>query len=274
MSRIVMLSTCAKTRRYFLPLAAASLAVIVAAADGGLAAASDPLADVRGAALERWSKDIEALERRDREQPDPADAILFLGSSSIRRWNDLAVDMAPYRTIKRGYGGAKYSDLAVFAERLIHPHDYRAVVIFVANDVSGKPTDNSPQEVEVFVRHIVSVARQHRPDSPVLLVEVTPTEKRWEHWDRIRQVNVRLREVALTTPSTYFVATAEDFIGSDGRPRADLFVEDRLHLNEQGYDLWSDLIRERLNRIFRLQAASAAFAPNPTSGTLAETSSE
>ncbi len=79
------------------------------------------LESYRVAAVDRWEEEIEKLEQRDANEEDPADAILFIGSSSIRRWDEIAVDMAPYRTIRRGYGGSKYSDVAVFAERLHLP---------------------------------------------------------------------------------------------------------------------------------------------------------
>jgi hypothetical protein len=228
--------------------------------------AGDILAGYREAAVKRWEDDIKKLEARDESEPDPVDAILFIGSSSIRRWQDLAIDMTPYRTIQRGYGGAKFSDLAVYAERLICPHDYRAVVIFVGNDVSGKPTDHTPDQVEQLVRHVVGVAQRHRPQSPVLLIEVTPTEKRWAVWPKVREVNARLREIALATPHTYFLPTAGHMLRPEGTPRIELFVEDKLHLNRQGYGLWSELIRRRLDEIFRSMVSVPAAVETPEAG--------
>jgi len=217
---------------------------------------ADPLwlESYRAAAIERWESTVSDFEGRNANEVNSDDAILFIGSSSIRRWEDIAVDMAPYRTIERGYGGAKFSDLAIFVKQLIQPHAYRALVIFVGNDVSGKATDHTPDQIEQLVDYIVSVAHQHRPESPVFLIEVTPTESRFAAWPKIRVANARLREIALRTPHTYFIATAEHFLRPDGTPRSELFVSDRLHLNEAGYDLWSSLIRRSLDDIFRLEA--------------------
>ena len=205
----------------------------------------------RAKAVERWEKEITKLEAKDAETVDPADAILFIGSSSIRRWSDIGTDMAPYRPVQRGYGGAKYSDVAIFAKRLLHPHQYRALVIFVGNDVSGKPEDHSPEQVEQLVRYVVGVSHAHQPAAPVLLIEVTPTEKRFDVWPQIRRVNERLREIALSTANTHFIATADHYLDPMGNPRNELFVDDRLHLNEQGYELWSKLIRRRLDEVLR-----------------------
>ena len=207
---------------------------------------------VRAAAIERWGDEIKKLEALDAQEPDPQDAVLFVGSSSIRRWDDIEIDMAPYHPIRRGYGGAKYSDVAVFAARLLQPHQYRALVLFVGNDVTGKPDDPEPGQVERWVRSIISVSHEHQPQSPVFLIEVTPTEKRFAAWPRIRAVNASLREVALSTPDTYFIATAGQFLDPKGHPRDEFFVDDRLHLNGAGYDLWSELIRRRLDEVFRM----------------------
>ena len=227
-------------------------------------ASTDFLEAYRSQAVEKWEKEIKKIEARDADEKDPADAILFIGSSSIRRWDQIESDMAPYRTIQRGYGGAKYGDLAIYAKRLIQPHQYRALVIFVGNDVSGKPDDRTPSEVEALARYVVGVSKAHQPTAPVLLIEVTPTKKRFAVWEKIRHINATLREVALSTPNTYFIATADRFLDPTGNPRTDLFVNDQLHLNEMGYDRWAELIRGQLNYVLRAEHEFANRAPVET----------
>ena len=95
----------------------------------------------------KWGKDILDFEQQDKLEKDPGNAILFAGSSSIRLWSTLKEDVAPYPVIQRGFGGSKFSDLAVFAERIIYPHQFRALVIFEANDITGSTADKTPAEV-------------------------------------------------------------------------------------------------------------------------------
>ncbi|MDJ0698363.1 MAG: GDSL-type esterase/lipase family protein [Woeseiaceae bacterium] len=209
----------------------------------------DFLEPFRARAVADWEDDIQRFEARDAVEAHPDDAILFVGSSSIRLWETLAADMAPYPVIQRGYGGARYSDMAVYAARLIEPHDYRAMVMFVANDVSGEARDHSPEQVGRFVRYILDIARSHRPRAPIFIVEITPTESRFNVWTEIRKVNATLREIALTTDNTYFIPTAEYYLDASGNPRPEFFVDDRLHLNADGYALWTKLIRRRLNEV-------------------------
>lgn len=202
---------------------------------------------VRAKAIEKWEKDIVALEQLDTKESDPEDGVLLIGSSSIRLWTTCSEDLSPYPTIRRGYGGAKYSDLAVFAERLIQPHQFRALVVFVANDISGKEDDATVEQIQQWVIHIVNVAHRHQPNSPVFIMEITPTESRWKVWDRIRLANAMLRELALTTPNTIFVPTAEYFLTKEGLPQTELFRDDKLHLNDKGYALWTEILKSRLD---------------------------
>ena len=228
----------------------------------------DVVVKYRQSALDKWETHIHALELLDQSEQHPDDAILFTGSSSIRRWETIAEDMAPYHPIRRGYGGAKYSDLAVFADRLIHPHDCRAIVIFVANDVAGFPADKTPQEVSMLVNYILQTIRAKMASTPVFFIEITPTELRFHAWEKTRLVNAAIREICLTTPNTYFIATAEHFLDANKQPVPSLFVEDRLHLNQAGYDLWSSLIKRTLDDVLEREVPSA-INDGPTAATTA-----
>lgn len=211
------------------------------------AAVTAPGPELQAAATQRWAKDISALEALDLSESHPADSVLFLGSSSIRIWKEIAVDMAPYHPIRRGYGGAKFSDLAVFAERLMASHRFQALVLFVGNDVSGKPEDATPEEVAGWFGYIAEVARALQPDAFVFCIEITPTSSRWEAWPKIREVNRALARECAVRPKVRFIPTAHSYLGVDGQPQADLFGDDRLHLNRVGYRIWSGIIRSHLD---------------------------
>jgi hypothetical protein len=205
------------------------------------------LAAYRDAATERWDADIRRLEALDQNQADPEDAVLLIGSSSIRLWETAAADLDPYPVIRRGYGGAKYTDLAVFAKRLIEPHQFRGMVMFVANDVTGGAGDTTLEELRRLVEYILEVAHRHQPAAQLFIVEVTPTRSRWDAWEQIRGVNALLREIALTTSHTHFIPTAEFYLDTAGQPREELFRDDQLHLNRAGYRRWGAQIRHRLD---------------------------
>lgn len=209
----------------------------------------DPLAQYRQAALERWESEIAALEKLDSQETDPEQAILFLGSSSIRRWDSIAHDMAPYRVIRRGYGGAKYSDLAVFVDRLVRPHRCEAVVIFVGNDITGNAADKTPEEVVRLLGIIVERIHAHRAGVPIFFVAVTPTSSRFAAWGKIQELNAHMRKFCEANSSLHYVDTVAHFLNQQGQPIEDYFVEDKLHLNASGYRVWSKLIQQALQPV-------------------------
>lgn len=214
----------------------------------GVARAELPAEQV-AAARERWAEDIARLKEKDALEKHPADAVLFLGSSSIRRWETIARDMAPYHPIQRGYGGARYADLAVFAPELMTPHRFRALVVYAGNDVVGKEDDPEPSQVAAWFRLVADAARAHQPEAAVFCVEITPTPKRWEARAKVAEVNAALRAVCEADPKLHFIPTAASYLDSNGGPRAELFVEDRLHQNEAGYRIWSGLIKAALRPV-------------------------
>ena len=209
----------------------------------------DPLAAYRAAAIERWEVDIQALEKLDQQQQDPAHAVLFLGSSSIRRWDSIAKDMAPYPVIQRGYGGAKYSDLAVFIERLLGSHQFDAVAIFVGNDIAGKKEDKTADEVLRLIKIVVAKIHEKKADAPIFLIAVTPTISRFAAWGKIKQVNSLMESYSQSEKLVHYIGTAEHFLDSANKPIDKYFVADKLHLNSDGYRVWSGIIKQAFDKV-------------------------
>jgi len=199
--------------------------------------------------VKAWESDIEKFEQLDVTKSYPSDAILFTGSSSIRLWSAIGKDMMPYNVIQRGYGGAKLSDFAVYADRIIYPHPCKAIVIFVANDISGNENDKSPLEVSQLFRKTLYIIRRKFKDTPVFWISVTPTPSRWAVWPEIKEANGMIKEICDSHRNTYFIDTEKYFLNSSGLPRSELFGEDKLHLNDEGYRIWSGIIKNELNNV-------------------------
>ena len=207
-----------------------------------------PLKKFEGTAT-KWEKDITKLENLDKSKKQNKDAILFIGSSSIRLWRSIKKDLAPHEPIKRAYGGARYTDLIHFTERLVSPHDVKAVGIFVANDITGGENDLSPKEVLKLAKYVVKQIRTSHKSSSVFFIETTPTPKRWKAWSKISQANDLIKEFCDSNDRLFYISTRNYFIGDNGLPTEEYFVRDKLHLNSKGYTLWSNIIKENLKII-------------------------
>ncbi len=128
---------------------------------------------------------------------------------------------------------------------------FRAVVIYVGNDVTGTEEDRTPEEVTQFVQHILKVVHHYQPQAEAFVIEITPTEKRLGVWKEIRAVNAALKELCLTRPQTHFISTAEFYLTSQDQPRAELFRDDKLHQNRDGYAVWSRIIKHHLDSLLK-----------------------
>lgn len=199
----------------------------------------------------KWDKDISQFEQQDKSEKDPDNAILFAGSSSIRLWSTLKEDVSPYPVIQRGFGGSKFSDLAVYTKEIVYPHQFRALVIFEANDITGNAADISPEEVAKLFRDIVRTVRKKYPDKPIFLIEITPTKSRWPVWPTIREANRLLKESCCKMHNTYFIETSAAYLNSTGEPRNELFIKDMLHQNHEGYKIWGNLVRDKLDEVLK-----------------------
>lgn len=195
-----------------------------------------------------WEPDIRKFEQLDSAETYSPASILFAGSSSIRLWAGLAEDMAPYEVIQRGYGGAKLDDLLYYSERIIYPHQFRAIVLFIANDIVGSEKDKTTDEVQRLAGEVIKVIRNKYPVVPIFYIATTPTPLRWQVWPLIKEANAKIEQLCRNGENTYFINTDSAFI-SNGLPVDTLFLGDRLHLNNDGYRVWRDLIKKELDRI-------------------------
>lgn len=210
------------------------------------------LADASGLEKRLWEVQVRQFETLDQQQVYPPNSVLFFGSSSIRRWDSIAEDMAPFPVIQRGYGGARLSDAVGYVERVVYPHEFDALVLFVANDLQGLRGDRTPSEVVELFDELLKKVRRRFPDKPVVWVEVTPTPSRWHAYSQIQEAAKGIEAACLRDENAYYLQTADAFLGTsnDGRyPRTELFKSDGLHLNEAGYAIWSAIIRRQLDAI-------------------------
>ncbi len=200
----------------------------------------------------KWENDIAKLERLDKSQDYSEDSILFIGSSSIRLWSSIKDDLNPYETIRRAYGGARYTDLIHFTKRLVSSHDIKAVGVFVANDITGGMNDLTPPEVLNLAKFVVKQIRSSHLDTPIFFIETTPTPKRWKAWPEISNANDLIMRYCNEKKGLFYISTRDYFIDKNGLPKEDLFIKDKLHLNRNGYSVWGGIIKNNLNRILAL----------------------
>jgi lysophospholipase L1-like esterase len=189
----------------------------------------------------KWEKEVAAYVAADRQNPPPRGGILFIGSSTIRRWKTLAEDFPGHKVINRGFGGTEIVDATHFAERLIFPHEPKQIFLRAGgNDIHA---GRLPGEVASDFTEFVRVVHNRLPKTEIVFIGLCPAPARWSEGDKTRELNRLIRENALRMPRVGFVDAHDISLTPDGRARLELFVEDRLHLSAEGYKLLAERVR-------------------------------
>ena len=148
----------------------------------------------------RFQADIEAFRDWDTKNAFPADAVLFVGSSSIRMW-PTAVDFPDLPVINRGFGGSQIPDVLLHLDSVVLK--YRpAVVVFYAgdNDVNSGRT---PEQVLADYRTFVERVRAGRTDTRFVFVPIKPSLARWTLWPEMQRANALVRAHSEPDPRHY-----------------------------------------------------------------------
>jgi len=191
----------------------------------------------------KWEGAIAAFEQEDKQSPPPKNAILFVGSSSIRLW-DTTRSFPTLTTLNRGFGGSYLSDVARYADRIITPYQPRLIVVYAgSNDIAGQRT---AEEVFAAYKDLVAAVRKSLPTTPILYIAMAPNPKRWHLYPQMQKADALIRDYAKTHDHLRFLDFGPQMLGSDGRPRPELFRDDKLHLNAEGYRLWNSLLLPHL----------------------------
>jgi lysophospholipase L1-like esterase len=189
---------------------------------------------------DRWEPEIQTFEEADRQHSPKPGSILFVGSSSIRLWSSLARDFPSVDVINRGFGGSEIADSTAFAGRIIVPYRPRMIVLYAGdNDIAN---GRSPQQVLDDFRAFVTRIRQDLPNAGIAFISIKPSLAREHLLDKMREANDRIRSYAAQLQGVIYIDVFTPMMTKDGKVRGDLFVEDGLHLNRAGYEIWRSVV--------------------------------
>ncbi|MFM7244299.1 MAG: GDSL-type esterase/lipase family protein [Planctomycetaceae bacterium] len=198
----------------------------------------------------KWEDEIAAYEQLDRESPVTPGGVVLLGSSNIRLWNTLADDFPGMNVVNRGVGGCRLEDLAVFAPRLLAAAKPRVIVVSAGtNDIASGASADSIRDA--FVRFVAAVRHDHA-DATIVFLAISPTVKRWDQLDRQREANAVIKGVIdgeSRDGDLVYLDANEAFLGPDGAPAAECFLDDMQHPSTIGNARRADLIRPVLRAI-------------------------
>jgi lysophospholipase L1-like esterase len=191
----------------------------------------------------RFAAEIRDFASWDERNSPPDNAVLFVGSSTIRLWP--TADRFPgLPVINRGFGGSQISDVNHYLDVTVLKYRPAVVVLYAGdNDIAAGKT---PVRVLEDYRRFVTRVLASRADTDIIFIAVKPSASRWALWPAMREANALVRRYADTHPRLHYADIVPATLGPGGEPRADFFLQDRLHLSPAGYDAWTKVVAQAI----------------------------
>jgi lysophospholipase L1-like esterase len=201
--------------------------------------------DARAQQKHAFYNDVQLLKEYDKQYTPIADPIVFVGSSSIRKWDYLQQHFGKYGVINRGVGGTVTNDIIFYAEDLIFKYKPRQVVIYVGENDVTQETANGDTVFNRF-RNLYSLIRSRLPEVPVAYIALKPSPSREKFLPKVIRANELIRDFISKENNASFIDIYPKMLGKNRALRPELFVSDMLHMNADGYEIWRKAVKKHL----------------------------
>jgi lysophospholipase L1-like esterase len=202
-----------------------------------------------GLADNQWEPAIKAFEAQDVKKPPPKDAVLFLGSSSIRWWRTDQL-FSGFPIINRGFGGAMISDIIYYVNRIVIPYKPKLVVFYCGgNDLGQKTPEQVFQDFNSFYETVHSAL----PKTRIIFMSLKPGPASWNSRQLSYEVNNRVKALSEKRDNLFYVDVATGMLNEKGLPDPNDYQKDGVHLTYGADIKWAALLRPTLRKIYNLK---------------------
>ncbi|MEI6684047.1 MAG: GDSL-type esterase/lipase family protein [Bacteroidota bacterium] len=184
-----------------------------------------------------FESEINDFLKQDSASFPPPGVVLFAGSSTIRKWSNLADDFKEIRVIRRGFGGSTMEALNYYMNDIVLPYSPAVIVVYEGdNDLAAGVTPD-----KLIARCDTFIARVHRrlPHTTIWFMSVKPSFARRHLIPSQAATNKGLKKLAGKRRRTKFIDITRVMYDASGKLRKDLFEPDSLHVNSECYRLWA-----------------------------------
>jgi len=195
-----------------------------------------------------YDNEIRAFKHKDSLDFPKPDGILFIGSSSIRKWDDLEKRFAGKNVIKRGVGGCELSQLVkYYTQYILFPYHPAKIFIYAGeNDIAtgGEKADS----VFTNFKALWTMINTTLPDAKIYYLSIKPSPSRIKLLPEMLKANDLIKAYLQDKPNTLFIDVSTPiYKPGTTEPDPSLFLQDMLHLNPKGYDKWQAVLEPYVN---------------------------
>jgi lysophospholipase L1-like esterase len=188
-------------------------------------------------------QEIQKFKQQDSIAFPGTDKILFVGSSSFTNWTDVQNYFPGYPIINRGFGGSSLPDLIRYERDIIFLYKPKQIVIYCGeNDIAGDTTVTGKIVFKRF-KQLYWDIRKNLLNVPVVYVSMKPSPDRWHMRNKTMEGNKLIKKFLKKKKNNgRFVNVWDAMLGPDGQPIPEIFIQDKLHMNAEGYAIWQKLL--------------------------------
>lgn len=193
-----------------------------------------------------FEKEILAYEKQDSTAMPAKGQWLFIGSSSFRLWKHFDRDMQGYPAFNRGFGGSTLADALYYFDRMVAKYQPSWVFMYEGdNDLAkGKTPEAIVEEFKEFAARLKKVnAKAH-----LVFVAARPSLARTNNLEKQRRLNALILDLTKGQKRWHYMDMHTPFFLPDGSLMNDIFVADRLHLNDKGYEIFNRVVQEFIKK--------------------------
>lgn len=183
-------------------------------------------------------EDVQKFVQADLAAPPAEGQILFVGSSSFTNWKNVGERFPGRPILNRAFGGSTLLHMIHYLEQVVSPYQAKQIVMYCGeNDLAADPKVDGREVYHRFRRFFRAVKRV-QPRVPFVYVAMKPSPSRWHLFAKMSDGNRRIKAYLQKWRRTAFVDVVPLMLGPDGKPRPEIFLDDKLHMNAAGYDIW------------------------------------
>ena len=197
----------------------------------------------------RIDNTIKKFQNLDDRNTFPKNAILFVGSSSIAGWKT-SISFPEFPVMNRGIGGMNMHEIVYYYDTLIKKYSPAIVAIYCDIDIEqGK----SPKESADVFKELANKIKIDFPKTSILLLSMKPAMVDDFIGKDIRKnkmiANKQLLDYSIKEKNIHFIDLASPMLKPDGKLKTEIFIEDGMHLNKLGYNIWNPIIRNEIKEL-------------------------
>jgi lysophospholipase L1-like esterase len=168
------------------------------------------------------------------------ETIVFTGSSSVRMWKNIQELFPEYQIINSGFGGSQTIDLLNYTDDLILKYKPKKIFIYEGdNDISDK---KRLKDILNSFSIIISKIKKQNEAVQIILISPKPSIARWHLKRKYIKLNKKLKKMCEDNDYLEF-ANVWDVMLEKRKVKKGLFIDDGLHMNDEGYKLWYSVIK-------------------------------